>query len=56
MRAPTGARRCGCRVQLMLGHETCPVQPDFPEPHFDLDVSLYLPWVLDEPVEGPQLP
>ena len=40
--------------QLMLGHEVCPVEPDFPEPNFDLDVSLYLPWVLDEPVEGPE--
>ena len=39
--------------QLMLGHEVCPVEPDFPEPNFDLDVSLYLPWVPDEPVEGP---
>ena len=39
---------------LMLGHETCPVEPDFPEPNFDLDVSLYLPWVLDEPVDGPE--
>ena len=39
--------------RLMLGHESCPVEPDFPEPNFDLDVSLYLPWVLDEPVEGP---
>ena len=40
--------------QLMLGHEVCPVEPDFPEPNFDLDVSLYLPWVLDEPVDGPE--
>ena len=40
--------------RLMLGHETCPVEPDFPEPNFDLDVSLYLPWVLDEPVDGPE--
>ena len=40
--------------QLMLGHEIYPYgAPGFPEPHFDLDVSLYLPWVLDEPVEGP---
>ena len=42
--------------QLMLGHEVCPVEPDFPAPNFDLDVSLYLPWVLDEPVEGPSQP
>ena len=38
---------------LMLGHETCPVAEDFPQPHFDLDISLYLPWMLDEPIEGP---
>ena len=39
---------------LMLGHEIYPYgAPGFPEPHFDLNVSLYLPWVLDEPVEGP---
>lgn len=37
---------------LMLGHETCPVAEGFPQPNFDLDVSLYLPWVLDEPVDG----
>ena len=37
----------------MLGHETFPVEPDFPEPNFDLNVSLYLPWVLDEHVDGP---
>ena len=39
--------------RLMLGHEVCPVEPYFPEPNFDLDVSLYLPWILDEPMEGP---
>ena len=38
---------------LELGHETFPVEPDFPEPNFDLNVSLYLPWVLDEHVDGP---
>ena len=38
---------------LMLGHETCPVAEGFPQPHFDLDVSLYLPWVLDEHVDSP---
>ena len=47
---PSWLRSCW----LMLGHETCPVEPDFPEPNFDLDVSLYLPWVLDEPVDGPE--
>ena len=30
--------------------------PDFPEPWFTIDCSLYLPWVLDEPVEGPSQP
>ena len=39
---------------LMLGHETFPVEPEFPAPHFDLDVSLYLPWALDEPLDGPK--
>ena len=38
---------------LELGRETFPVEPDFPEPNFDLNVSLYLPWVLDEHVDGP---
>ena len=32
-------------------HDTYPGAPDFPEPHFDLDFSLTLPWVLDEPRE-----
>lgn len=42
---------------LMLGHEIYPYgAPGFPQPNFDLDVSLYLPWVLDEPVEGPSQP
>ena len=41
---------------LMLGHETFPVGSEFPQPNFDLDVSLYLPWVLDEPVDGPNSP
>ena len=41
---------------LMLGHETFPVGAEFPQPNFDLDVSLYLPWVLDEPVDGPNSP
>lgn len=31
-------------------HETYPYgAPDFPEPHFDLEFWLDLPWVLDEP-------
>ena len=39
---------------LELGRETFPVEPDFPEPNFDLNVSLYLPWVLDEHIDGPE--
>ncbi len=32
------------------GHEPYPFgAPGFPEPHFDLDFCLTLPWVLDEP-------
>lgn len=35
-------------------HETYPYgAPGFPEPHFDLEFCLTLPWVLDEPVDGP---
>ena len=31
-------------------HETYPYgTPDFPEPHFDIEFFLILPWVLDEP-------
>ena len=38
---------------LTMGHEEYPYgAPDFPQPHFDIDVSLYLPWVLDESLEG----
>ena len=39
---------------LQLGHEDYPYgAPDFPEPHFDLEGGMYLPWILDEPIEGP---
>lgn len=39
---------------LQLGHEDYPYgAPDFPEPHFDLEGGMYLPWVLDEPIDGP---
>ena len=35
-------------------HETYPYgAPGFPEPHFDLEFFQTLPWVLDEPVDGP---
>ena len=43
----TGAGRC-C-------HETYPYgAPGFPEPHFDLEFWVTLPWVLDKPRTGPQ--
>lgn len=36
-------------------HETYPYgAPDFPEPHFDLEFWLTLPWMLDEPMDGPE--
>ena len=28
--------------------------PGFPEPHFDLGCTMYLPWVLDEHVDSPE--
>ena len=40
--------------RLMLGHETFPVKPEFPAPHFDLGCDMFLPWVLDEPIDGPE--
>ena len=34
-------------------HETYPYgAPGFPEPHFDLEFWLTLPWVLDKPADG----
>ena len=39
---------------LALVHEDYPYgAPDFPAPHFDLECQMYLPWILDEPVDGP---
>ena len=38
--------------EWVLGHETCPVDPKFPAPHFDLECVMVLPWVLDAPVDG----
>ena len=39
---------------LALGHEDYPHgAPDFPAPHFDLECQMYLPWILDEPMDGP---
>ena len=37
----------GCVLSLLYGAS------GFPEPHFDLEFWLTLPWVLDEPVDGP---
>ena len=35
-------------------HEPYPYgAPGFPEPHFDLEFWLTLPWGLDEPLDGP---
>ena len=35
-------------------HEIYPYgAPDFPEPHFDLEFGLTLPWTLEEPEDGP---
>ena len=39
---------------MILGHETFPVEPEFPLPHFDLEFTLYLPWVLEEHVDSPE--
>ena len=36
-----------------LGYEDYPYgAPDFPTPHFDMECIMYLPWVLDEPLDG----
>ena len=36
-------------------HEGYPYgAPGFPKPHFDLEFWLTLPWVLDEPMDGPR--
>ena len=41
--------------QCRCCHETYPYgAPGFPEPHFDLEFWMTLPWVLSEPVNGPQ--
>lgn len=38
---------------LRLGHEAYPYgAPGFPEPCFDLEGDMFLPWVLDEPMGG----
>ena len=45
--ATTGAVRC-CHEPYPYG------APGFPEPHFDLEFWVTLPWVLDKPRTGPQ--
>lgn len=38
---------------LWCGQEVYPCEtPGFPEPYFDLGLFVWLPWVLDEPIEG----
>lgn len=38
---------------LVLGQEIYPYgAPNFPQPHFDLECQMFLPWVLDEPIGG----
>lgn len=39
---------------MILGHEIFPVEPEFPLPHFDLEFTMYLPWVLEEHVDSPE--
>ena len=41
-------------TQIRCGLERCvPFEaPDFPEPSFELDLWMKLPWVLDEPIGG----
>lgn len=40
---------------VMLGHNDYPYgAPDFPQPHFDLEFTMYLPWVLEEHVDSPE--
>lgn len=46
-KAATGTGRC-CHEPYPYG------APGFPEPHFDLEFWITLPWVLDEPGTGPQ--
>ena len=43
---------------IALGHEgdPCSEADDLPKPNFDLICIMHLPWVLDEPVDGPNSP
>ena len=40
---------------IALGHEgdPCSEAENLPKPNFDLICTMYLPWGLDEPVDGP---
>ena len=41
---------------IALGHECdpCSEAEGLPKPNVDIICTMYLPWVLDEPVEGPE--
>ena len=43
---------------MALGHEgdPCSEAANLPKPNFDLICVMHLPWVLDEPVDGPHSP
>lgn len=44
---------CG-DAELFCGHENAPgTADDFPEPCFDLEFFLWLPWILPEAIDGP---
>lgn len=41
--------------EMDLTYEIYPYgAPGFPESHFDLECTMFLPWVLDEPMDGPE--
>ncbi len=41
-------------VDVFCGEEAAPgTAEEFPEPYFDLEFYLWLPWILDEPLDGP---
>jgi len=42
-------------IEILCGRETAPGTAErFPEPYFDLECYLWLPWALDEPIAGPE--
>ena len=46
----------GLGLLLSLIHISCSEADDLPKPNFDLICVMHLPWVLDEPVDGPNSP